>query len=767
MLQNGFDLPLDYFGRPWSSDISVPFYNGNELGDRFIPGQDFKYPYLTVSDFLEPYLIQVPYAIDHESFFDGNPEGLFRGDKNANEPPDDMYLIPIKKQFFDFFDAGFLRERTSDGRPKFRMVKTGLDGIRVELLIPIEAEGHYITFERLYKADSGKPDELKNEGSIVKGLFNLGFLPFSKPEGMVEQYVGFVDTEVIFDGPESQYSLNFLEITGRGCVARSPKHQNIRSDEAKGHKHNASSKYFVLNQRYDLIEVSKPGNIKGLAIPLENTFREGKHQFTFAIDFGTTNTHIEYVMDNAGMPRPFEITEQDRQLVTFSDRVWNSIDYPQLDEILQRELAPYRIGDSQKYRLPLRTATSEIDSLNHFQATASLVDINIPFHYQKQYLLPSEVVTTNLKWVSFRGKEGTENNNRARAFIETILILIKNKVLLNKGHISKTQVIWFYPASMSVNQVEQYKRIWNELYQKHFDPDGETQAFSESIAPFYNYSTTQVKSKEFPVVNIDIGGGTTDIVLFSNDKPLLLTSMKFGGNVVFGDGYDDLTIIKNGFVRAFNDDVKRFLNENESTLYELNRVFDQLLSSANSVEIMNFFLSLENNKDLEDHHLEFRFSEILGTHEKFGIVFLVFYGAIVYHLAKLMKAADCEMPRNICLSGNGSRIINLLDQSGKLNAIKKLSKIIFERVYDRKYHAGDLDIVQGENPKQATCKGGVRLWQKGKLSETFDKLVLLGDMRDTMINNDAHHFPKTGIKYRDIDNNTKEQVISEVDNFID
>ena len=39
---------------------------------RWLPGVNLQYPYLTVSDFLEPYLIRLVYPINKEKFFDGN-----------------------------------------------------------------------------------------------------------------------------------------------------------------------------------------------------------------------------------------------------------------------------------------------------------------------------------------------------------------------------------------------------------------------------------------------------------------------------------------------------------------------------------------------------------------------------------------------------------------------------------------------------------------------------------------------------------------------
>ncbi len=53
----------------------VPYLDDRPLADRTLPHQaHIKYPYLTVSDLLQPYLIRLPFAMDDKRFFDGNYE---------------------------------------------------------------------------------------------------------------------------------------------------------------------------------------------------------------------------------------------------------------------------------------------------------------------------------------------------------------------------------------------------------------------------------------------------------------------------------------------------------------------------------------------------------------------------------------------------------------------------------------------------------------------------------------------------------------------
>jgi len=96
VLQNGLNQPFMYISDAWNSATSVPYFVDENVENRKIPGQEIRYPFLTVSDFLEPYLIRLVYPINKEKFFDGN----FRNDSADNFK---SYLLPLKKEFFWLF----------------------------------------------------------------------------------------------------------------------------------------------------------------------------------------------------------------------------------------------------------------------------------------------------------------------------------------------------------------------------------------------------------------------------------------------------------------------------------------------------------------------------------------------------------------------------------------------------------------------------------------------------------------------------------------
>ena len=780
VLQNNFQRKLKYWGGLWNSNVEVPYHDSNALKDRYLPGQDAQYPYLTVSDFLEPYLVEVPYHINDKHFWSGKRDNFFGGDKSTMELPDNSYLLPIKKQYFDFFNLEDLKKTFRDEKPVFRMVKVGLDAVRVELRIPIQSkeDPKYILFERLYKKDE-TVDESKNIGVIRKCLFSLGFLPFYHASHSLNQRIGFVDTDVIYSGNRNcLYQINANKITETGVEVLAYKYETTRSDETKGHEHNGTTKYFVVDQPYDYLEVVNDDAARGLIIPNFPPVNHGSKKFVFAIDFGTTNSHVEYA-EVGKDPQSFDIMEK-RQLVTLFDNNW-FLNNPQLEELLVRELIPYKIGKNEKCNFPMRTVVSEIEGLNHHKSVYALADINIPFFYEQKVILKSENISANLKWMPLKDSTAHKDNiNRVEKFIETLMALIQNKILMNGGNLEETKIIWFYPSSMSNNQVNQYKKIWSKVFDAYILPSfsdartieekKETQLleFSESEVPFYNHD--EVNAWEHPVVNVDVGGGTTDIVIFKDDRPDFLTSFKFAGNTVFGDAYNASNEAKNGFIKSFKPVVENFLVNNREELNELYNVFNQMANNGSnkfgSADLMAFFFSLENNPELKEKNLELRLSDEISNHTEFNIVFILFYGAIIYHIARLMKKLGLTMPRNISFSGNGSKIIRLLDTSPRLEGIRDLSKIIFEKVYEERYHKEGLDIVQDKEPKEATCKGGIMKLKKNKDKTRFDKMVLMGDIDTTLINTKQVNYDPNFFIYENLEEEHYSSVILEIKTFI-
>ncbi len=105
-LQNSLNKPFRYANDKWDNAIKVPFVDSETvLERRWLPGVRIQYPYLTVSDFLEPYLIRLVYPVNKDKFFDGNVIAEVGDDSKG-------FILPLKKQFFDYFTSDDLISST-------------------------------------------------------------------------------------------------------------------------------------------------------------------------------------------------------------------------------------------------------------------------------------------------------------------------------------------------------------------------------------------------------------------------------------------------------------------------------------------------------------------------------------------------------------------------------------------------------------------------------------------------------------------------------
>lgn len=708
VLQNNLTKPFRYVNDQWDNSIQVPFADTETvLEKRRLPGISIQYPYLTVSDFLEPHLIRLVYPINKEKFFDGNVNTEVGNDSKG-------FILPLKQKFFDYFNSEDLLN-SSQNNPEIKMVQGAAGSVKVTLRIPVAKQGEYISFERTYYQSPdnqlGKPDETKNKGVIVEHQFGITLFPFIKtndPNIEAHYRVQLVDRDVAGVLKNSNYDLKFFSDSKSNAQAiKAKKERQVKNPSQL----EAGSQYYVLNEEFDYMRIENKASdgASGIIIPNWLQYKHGKEIFSFAIDFGTTNTHIEYKVGK-GSPKPFDVTAEDIQIATLYHPTKTTEDFGgsgaiDIRELIDYEFMPFNIGSKYDYKFPHRTVLAENHNLNIETETFSLADFNIPFYYEKNYSKNhnKDKIVPNLKWA----KKEPGNETRVIAFFEKLMMLMRNKVLFNKGNLSQTQLIWFYPSSMKPARKADLESTWNKLFNQYFNPTNPSVGLSESLAPFYYFKGTgHLHGGAFkPVVSIDIGGGTTDVVVFKQNKPLILTSFKFAANTIFGDGFNEFRTKENGIGAKYIDIYKNLFKANNRT--GLNSILDGLIEKEKSEEINAFLFSLENNSSITNPSL-FSFNNLLSKDDDLKIIFIYFYTAIIYHIAELMKLKEVELPKHIIFSGTGSKILNIISPDKKI--LSEFSKAIFESVYDDSFDSDGLSIeTEKDMPKEVTCKGGLML----------------------------------------------------------
>lgn len=747
VLQNHFTKKLIYTHGKWDSNIDVPYSSNQTVFNRTLPGQVDKYPWLTVSDFLEPHLIQLIYPVNRDQFFDGNLSG---------ENNEKGYLLPLKNEFFDYFDMDDLLT----GKIPFKMETRTGGAIKVSLHLPIKNQDDYVIFERIYTpSESGKElqvaDIERNKGILVENHFGLTIFPLLKTtDNKHSSYrIQLIDNDIDPSNVNNEYNLLLYNNNSNSeidIVAK--KQRNIKTPE------NVGTYYFVVEKDFDYLTVSiKSGNklINGVLLPKWKIFNtKGGDTFEFALDFGTTNTHIEFKKGDE-YPQRFTIDIHDKQIATLihPSVIKNVTLLDRLGQMIDLEFMPDFIGNELNNRFPQRTVISHANNLDFNTSVYALADLSIPFYYEKK-ANDVDKIQPDLKWA----KPGEDNRKRVIAFFEQLLMMIRAKVISNDGYLSKTKLIWFYPASMSKGKINELKEIWDTLFNKYIS-DSKTNnplPISESIAPFYYYKQKPNVSASYkPVVSIDIGGGTSDIVIFKDNKPNILTSCRYAANSIFGDAFSDYGASeKNGFIIKYRNYIENLLQVNNLT--ELKQVFDSILTKNKSQDIIAFWFSLEDNKDVKESEL-LSFNKILCKDEDLRIVFIFFYSALMFHIASLMKLKEFMLPHSITFSGTGSKILNIITSDN--DTLQNFTKLIFEKVYKNKFDSEGLAIAREiEYPKEVTSKGGLM----GRDEDLNVKPEEIKHVYTATLNNE---YPE--LSYDKLSNVVKESMILEVEHFID
>lgn len=699
----------------WGSNNNAPYYDVTPWKNRRLPIVNEEYPYLTISDFLADTAVRIPYEINSSSFFDGNYTCTDNDEKSS-------FLLPLTNTFFQFFSVQDLQKEVANGKMMFEFVEN-TSGIKAILRIPVKKG--FVEYSRVY-FDGMEANLDQNDGALVETKLGLGVMPLVRFPNNVKKHYRIA----FFDKGKMDASLSCYDSKVPVTAARVVRAQ-------KGLR-GCSHESYVIENNFDRILV-KVGEVEGYVVP-KFKIETGTKTFTFAVDFGTTNTHIEYCSSTNNNPVAFDIKASEKQL----HKLHKFYDDPDIRLAFEQDFIPETIADNDNYSFPMRTVFAERVDINYEKSPVTLGDGNIPFLYEKAFTPQWNNIKTELKW-------GGVPERLLEMHLETIFMLMRNKVIANNGNLPATKVIWFYPASMTEGKINQFKKIWKEAYEKYFGDDSASNviSISESKAPYLHFIKKKGAADE--VVTIDIGGGTTDIFVVEEQEDKMLISFRFASNAIFGDGYNS-NPSRNGFVCKYKEKFKEVLNGNE--LLELSQSLNQIEETQKSSDIITFLFSLVGEKVKDNKALDFLGQ--LSKDDKMRYVFVFFYGSILYFIAKTMKIKGLKKPKTIAFSGNGAKTLRIL--SDELDTVAKFAKLIFDEVYGDS--RGTISVLMEKNPKIATCKGGI----EDPNPQPYDSI---NDIKTIVVGDSFTEKVDKKLTYSDITDTVKNDVVHSVKEFFD
>ena len=684
---------LAYVNGNWGSNNKAPYKEDeDDIFKRTLPFDGSVAPFLTISDFLEDSIVKVPHALNEEYFY-GN---VF--DTNDDDVPTKKvsYLYPIKPLFFKYFKFDKLNSSLPNRLPVFELRKIAGGSVQALLRIPIKGNNsiQFVEYQRIY---------YKDKLSNVTATINEGGMTSMDFTGIVMPAIRFKNDE---DALYTVSCINsFSNITKFDFLSNGSTLNDIPVDcrnNIQG-QHDYKAETYTVAQNFDVIRVTGKNGISNILVPKFNAHNNNE-DFEFAVDLGTSNTHIEFKSAKDKESKPFNFKESDSLACTIFipsfREIGNNkkiqIDLKDEGDLIAADFIPMNVGNGGDFSFPTRTVLSYAKNTDWTTKlrTFGMLNFNLTYNKRSQLAYNAEPLV-NIKWSNEANAQ-----TAMEEYIRNIALLIRYYVVSHNGNLSNTKITWFYPNSMSSRRQVALQQAWDSAYQSMFSPNGKTIRLSESIAPiqyyFDRYSTAT------NLINVDIGGGTTDIAFSSGGKVNYISSFKLAANNLFEDSLANNP--NNGIIDCFKNDIRRLLSN--SGLSDLVNVFDS--NNGRPADMASFLFALKDNSATKDLAVNKKdFNKILQNDTKFKIVFIIFYEAIIYHIAKIVKAKNIALPRHIAFSGNGSKVIRIISPDPK--PLADFTKIIFETVTGSKFTT-PLEILgmeQGSNPKEATCKGGL------------------------------------------------------------
>ncbi|HBN46807.1 MAG TPA: hypothetical protein DD401_04075 [Prevotella sp.] len=769
VLQNHLNAPqtdpFRYITADWDDLITIkPADYAPEPEKRILPATSHQYPWLTAADFFQPALIKLDYTMDRDCFFDGN---LSIG---SRETDSNDFLLPLSATFFKYFTVQDLMG-TIAGRPRFELIHTQngqQEAVKAILRVPVKKAGHYVTLERTYVPAVGmdmRYDTDNDRGHFLTVPFSLSVFPFVRTQDLKQYNVQLIDRAL---GALENYHLQLVFHRRDADTLADRQVETVRRSRSLKSEKRVGADYYRLMELFDYVSVSLTDErqavaCEGVVCPRWPVYVEGHDAFTFAVDFGTTNTHVE-CMRQGQLPEPLTVSSdaKERLLAT----LYNG-EHILYDVIMKQEFLPKNIGVD--YGFPQRTVLSETERLDaeNVDEIVALGDANIPFTYEKESIGYGNRVVPNLKW-------STEiaTSKRVRAYLMELALLMRSKVLLENGDIRKTRLVWFYPLAMKVGNVRKMGDMWRKTFQEvfGFEPDDHNLIqMPESVAPYYFYrGSSQFRGSASTVASIDIGGGSSDVAVFESNaqQPTILTSFRFAANVLFGDGFSEVPHgDTNPMLVKYVDYFRRLFDADDDRYGELNGILEDITAKRKSEDINAFLFSVIGNKAVGGNDV-FSYNLRLNEDGRLKIVFLYFYATLIYYVARMMRHRHFDKPRSVMFSGTGSKVLDIVGSKRDLDLI---SQAIFERVYGEPYDADGFSVVmERKEPKQITCRGALMQVRDASGCVSVDQLNKLMDGIDNHVKYNYSAIAKECLTYADMDDpQVRQQIVEAVREFND
>lgn len=722
-----------YSPRPWSrSTDHIPHLVNRYLSQRMLPGTMFKYPYIAVDDFLDDKLIEMSFAIRNEKFYSGSPYHV-------------KYLLPLKRDFFKFFQVKDIDQMVS------LSVNKETEDVTVEIRVPVT--GGVVPMRKVYKEN----DRVKCYDA--SHTFDLAIFPSYKIALYSDLQGNAVDDNVyniMLGTTVDDIRLRFYQASHLSkaieeqALDASVVSETLRTDNSID---KLKTSHIRVNASFDFIEVTVDGH-SGLVIPKFQSITSPVQQFTFCVDFGTTNTHLAYAEAPLGTASPirhsqikgFDIAMNDCQVMLLNNEKGFGY-FTKFNTYFMREFVPMLMGEGTPVSYPMRTSSWEINTQS---ASLKMFDsMNIGFNYDRELSRDAKLpgkYQTDVKWA-----RDVLAQDRMKEFFKQLLWMMKNKSALNGGGTQFT-VVATYPQSMGIADSQKFKTAWRNAAQQ-LKVQVDLRFEYESVAPYYSFLSTLKFGQ--PYMNLDIGGGTTDI-LHVRPKPgqkdqTAIFSAVFAANDIWGDGCSDyIDANSNGFVELYKRS-SEYAVLKEGKRQELQSV---IKNAASSADIMSYLFAHDVDDDNPTH-----VSQAIGKNKEMMCVPIVHFSSLMYYVALVIDLAELKLPTTVSFTGMGSKYIQLIatDEEALGRIVSSIFAFYGRQQQNESLTKANVSVRFATSPKLVTAEGGLIMSSQSGAERLIPDTGLCHGYRD-------EEYGKK-VCYKEI-SNYKQKVLEEFECFV-
>lgn len=611
-------------GKPWSTvrfdEVAIKadeeFLNGI-TDKRHLPGDmGIDYPFIIASDLLEDKIMKLRTEANTNHFHLGKME-------------DSTYLLPLRRTFFDFFNP--------EDIDKMVTLTKNSDTVIVNIEVPVTAsDGAVINLSRTYTVAD----------TVILNQTDFAFFPFYKID----------TTQTVWAGKDglNQYNVmlrtaqnNDLSFKFYALTPTSQQPVRVAANTKRTSSVAGITTHCHVNEAFDVVELKLNSganhNLHAVIVPKMTVIaNQPTRTVTFAVDFGTSNTHIAFQSDAHTAPQTLTILEADRQTIL----------YAKIDDIganfINREFSPISIGQSKDIQFPMRTVSCETDNFANSTSPSLFSHISVGFNFQLEESNPQGYkYVTDLKWLLEKRPIDPSDRNRVKFFFTHLLWIMKNKSLLNQGS-EQFEVRITFPMAMLVPTRNAIMAVWQDACKElGLDPGIVDGTYKESVTP-YNSLAHVIGGESY--LNIDIGGGTNDILYVKKNMGTIeaayYSSARFAAGDLWGDGVKISAAGggQNGFLMCADAAIGQQIPSNIKARY-------LQLKNKCSGDAMNYMFNNDSYFNPK--------TSIQGSPLLYSLVF-IHYGAILYNVARLLKKYDLDIPPMMSFTGMGSKYIDII-----------------------------------------------------------------------------------------------------------